>query len=74
MRIPLKEQIRTCTKCPLHKVGHGPVPYRGRPSPIMIIGEAPGRTEDVEGKPFVGPAGKLLWRELIKVGITRVLT
>jgi DNA polymerase len=30
----------------------------------MIIGEAPGRTEDEKGKPFVGPAGKFLWQNL----------
>jgi len=37
----------------------------------MILGEAPGRNEDRIGKPFVGPAGKLLWQELAKVGIER---
>jgi DNA polymerase len=37
----------------------------------MIIGEAPGRVEDEVGKPFRGPAGKLLWAELKKLGIDR---
>lgn len=71
MNKTLKEQILSCTGCELHKVGNGPVPYVGRPSPIMIIGEAPGRNEDRLGKPFVGPAGKLLFAELAKVDITR---
>lgn len=70
-KLTLKEQIQSCTECQLYKVGNGPVPYVGRPSPIMIVGEAPGRTEDELGRPFVGPAGKFLFAELAKVGITR---
>ena len=38
---------------------------------IMMIGEQPGNQEDLEGKPFVGPAGKLLDEALITVGIDR---
>lgn len=70
-KITVKETILSCTACELHKVGNGPVPYRGRPSPILVLGEAPGRVEDEKGKPFVGPSGQLLWRELAKVGIDR---
>lgn len=44
--------------------------YRGAASaPLMIIGEAPGREEDIEGKPFVGRAGQLLDRMLAASGI-----
>jgi DNA polymerase len=43
--------------------------YRGRPqAPLMLIGEAPGRDEDLEGKPFVGRAGQLLDRMLAAIG------
>lgn len=45
--------------------------YRGSPrARLMIIGEAPGREEDQEGKPFVGRAGKLLDRMLTAIGLT----
>lgn len=44
--------------------------YRGaKTAPLMIIGEAPGREEDLEGKPFVGPPGQLLDRMLIAAGL-----
>lgn len=43
--------------------------YRGAAqAPVMVIGEAPGREEDIEGKPFVGRAGQLLDRMLAAVG------
>ncbi|WP_121062774.1 uracil-DNA glycosylase [Chachezhania antarctica] len=40
-------------------------------SRVMIIGEAPGRDEDRQGKPFVGPAGQLLDRMLAEIGLSR---
>jgi uracil-DNA glycosylase family 4 len=44
--------------------------YRGAPrAPVMWIGEAPGREEDLEGKPFVGRAGQLLDRMLSSIGL-----
>lgn len=44
--------------------------YRGSPhARLMIIGEAPGRDEDIEGKPFVGRAGQLLDRMLASIGL-----
>jgi len=46
--------------------GTGPVDAE-----IMIVGEAPGFTEDVQGKPFVGPAGKLLDTLLNQIGLSR---
>jgi len=45
--------------------------YRGAPKArLMLIGEAPGRDEDLEGKPFVGRAGKLLDKMLTAIGLT----
>jgi uracil-DNA glycosylase len=45
--------------------------YRGRPQAhVMLIGEAPGRDEDLEGKPFVGRAGQLLDRMLAAIGLS----
>lgn len=51
-----------CTLCPLHKDGcrTNCIPGRGRPGGVMLIGEAPGATEDIAGKPFVGDAGRIL--------------
>src|SRR5437762_13858767 len=43
----------------------------GRHAKVVFVGEQPGDREDVEGKPFVGPAGKLLDRALETVGIHR---
>jgi uracil-DNA glycosylase len=44
--------------------------YRGLPGArVMLIGEAPGREEDLAGKPFVGPAGQLLDKMLVAIGL-----
>ena len=69
-RKDLRLKIMNCEICDLGKCdNHGPVPFRGRPGSTMILGEAPGKVEDRQGKPFIGPAGLLLWDELHKVGI-----
>src|SRR5438477_8564274 len=63
---------RSCTACHLYKratqtvFGEGP-----KRAPIMLVGEQPGDSEDVAGKPFVGPAGKILDRALAEAGINR---
>ena len=45
--------------------------YRGAArAPLMLVGEAPGRDEDLEGKPFVGRAGQLLDKMLAAIGLT----
>lgn len=50
-----------CTRCKLHENRNKIVLARGViPADILLIGEAPGVSEDVLGRPFVGPAGKLL--------------
>lgn len=68
----LEEEIKACRKCPLHRIRTRAVPGEG-PSPceIMIVGEAPGREEDLEGRPFVGAAGKLLEKMLTAIGLSR---
>ncbi|MBR9681452.1 MAG: uracil-DNA glycosylase [Candidatus Altiarchaeota archaeon] len=68
----LHAQITTCTNCSLHKLRTNAVPGEGNPkSGIVIIGEAPGHWEDVQGKPFVGRSGKLLDKTLNGVGLDR---
>lgn len=68
----VKEIVQHCMKCPLHKTrtkvvfGSGPVPCD-----LMLIGEAPGEQEDLQGEPFVGRAGKLLTQILESVKIKR---
>ncbi len=57
----LEENIRSCQKCSLCKTRKNVVVMRGNPeADLLFIGEAPGEREDLEGKPFVGPAGQLL--------------
>ncbi len=68
----LEEEIRRCTKCPLHRHRTKAVPGEGDPNAkVFFIGEAPGRNEDLEGRPFVGAAGKLLNRLLELAGLSR---
>ena len=64
--------ILACTKCPLHLTRTNAVPGEGpSQASIMFIGEGPGAQEDRQGKPFVGPAGKLLSELLESVGLSR---
>jgi len=68
----LVEAVLECRRCPLHKVRKRAVPGEGPPSTtVMLIGEAPGRREDEEGRPFVGPAGRILDELLNQTGISR---
>ncbi|MHA1505657.1 MAG: type-4 uracil-DNA glycosylase [Candidatus Asgardarchaeia archaeon] len=68
----LNEEVKNCKKCPLWKSRKNAVPGEGNLEPIvMLIGEAPGRQEDIQGRPFVGAAGKLLDENLKKIGISR---
>jgi uracil-DNA glycosylase len=61
-----------CRRCPLYRnatqtvFGEGPVK-----APLMMAGEQPGDQEDLEGHPFVGPAGRVLDRALEKAGLDR---
>src|SRR5688572_32846396 len=63
-----------CTACPLWKTGTQTVFGEGRPKArVMFVGEQPGNDEDLAGKPFVGPAGRLLDKALEDAGIQREL-
>jgi len=65
--------IRGCTLCELFRSRTKAVPGEGktRSPELMIVGEAPGRNEDLKGRPFVGAGGKLLDSLLEKAGLRR---
>jgi uracil-DNA glycosylase len=68
----IAEEVRGCPLCKLAMTRKNAVPGEGQLSAkIMFIGEAPGRSEDEEGRPFVGAAGRILNDLLKKVGIER---
>ncbi|MET0867536.1 MAG: UdgX family uracil-DNA binding protein [Pseudorhodoplanes sp.] len=68
----MHRDAQTCTRCPLYKnatqtvFGEGP-----RDAPVVFVGEQPGDQEDLAGKPFVGPAGRLFDRALEEAGLDR---
>lgn len=68
----VRNEARSCTRCPLYRnatqtvFGEGPVRAR-----VMMIGEQPGDREDLEGRPFIGPAGGMLDRALGEAGVAR---
>ena len=68
----LRAAAAGCRGCDLYKRGTQTVFGEGRgDARVMIIGEQPGHEEDLAGRPFVGPAGKLLDRALAAAGIDR---
>jgi len=68
----LREAAAGCRACDLYKRGTQTVFGEGRPhAKVMLVGEQPGHEEDLAGRPFVGPAGKLLDRALAAAGIDR---
>jgi uracil-DNA glycosylase family protein len=70
----LKEAAAGCKACDLWKTGTQTVFGEGaKKSEVMLVGEQPGDYEDREGRPFVGPAGKLLDRALEEAGVDRRL-
>jgi DNA polymerase len=68
----LRKEALGCRACPLWKgpiqtvFGEGPAP-----AALMFVGEQPGDREDIEGRPFVGPAGQLFDRALDAAGLSR---
>jgi uracil-DNA glycosylase len=68
----LAEEAKDCQDCNLWRhatqtvFGEGPARAR-----IMLVGEQPGNDEDLQGRPFVGPAGRLMDRLLVEAGIDR---
>ena len=68
----LREAEAECTRCPLYKNATQVVPGEGPAhARIMMVGEQPGDKEDLAGKPFVGPAGRVLDKAIVEAGIDR---
>ena len=68
----LREAAAGCTACDLHKTGTQTVFGEGKASAeVVFVGEQPGDQEDLQGRPFVGPAGKLFDKALEDAGIDR---
>lgn len=68
----LEQQVAACRACALCEGRRNTVFGEGNPNAgIMLIGEAPGKYEDVQGRPFVGPAGKLLDQLLQRAQLQR---
>jgi uracil-DNA glycosylase len=69
----LAERASVCVKCPhLAARRHNVVFGVGNPdAKLMFVGEGPGEAEDLQGEPFVGPAGQLLTKMIIAMGLTR---
>lgn len=66
------EEVLSCKRCPLHSTRTRAVPGEGNPcARVMLVGEAPGYNEDLQGRPFVGAAGNLLNEVLRIAGLQR---
>lgn len=71
-RDALRHAEAGCTRCPLYRhatqvvPGEGPLDAR-----LVLVGEQPGNDEDLQGRPFVGPAGRLLDQALAEAGLDR---
>ncbi len=68
----LAREAKSCRNCPLWKNATQTVFGEGGPKArIMLVGEQPGNDEDLSGRPFVGPAGRLLDASLVEAGVDR---
>ena len=68
----LCQEVTKCRLCSLYKTRINPVFGEGNPrAGLVFIGEAPGREEDIQGKPFVGRAGELLTKIIEAMGLKR---
>src|SRR5437660_6696565 len=68
----LSREVHACRRCPLGSSRTHAVPGVGPENArIMVVGEAPGQNEDLQGEPFVGAAGKLLDQLLRGIGRSR---
>jgi uracil-DNA glycosylase family 4 len=68
----LSRDVHDCRRCPLGFSRTNAVPGIGPENArIMVVGEAPGQNEDLQGEPFVGAAGKLLDQLLRGIGLSR---
>ena len=69
----LRSAEANCTRCPLYQHATQVVPGDGpRDARIIFVGEQPGNDEDLRGRPFVGPAGRILDRAIADAGLDRV--
>jgi len=70
--ININDRILHCQKCPLSLTRKNAVPGEGNiNADLMFVGEAPGRDEDIRGRPFVGKAGQLLTKIINAMEFTR---
>ncbi len=68
----ISSEVLVCTKCRLSETRKNAVPGEGsKNTRVVFVGEAPGEQEDIQGRPFVGAAGKLLTELLASVGLRR---
>lgn len=68
----IAETVAGCRRCPLWETATNPVPGTGNPNAdFMLVGEAPGANEDLEGVPFVGQSGQLLTKIIGAIQLTR---
>ena len=68
----IAKEIAVCKDCDLWRTRTCSVPGEGNPkTEIMLIGEGPGKNEDLQGRPFIGQAGKFLTELLADAGLTR---
>jgi probable DNA metabolism protein len=68
----LRQALERCRECPIGEHATQAVPGEGlKHAPLMFVGEQPGDQEDLQGRPFVGPAGQLLARALGDLAIPR---
>jgi DNA polymerase len=66
------DDLQSCTRCPLYQDATQAVPGEGpAPADLMVVGEQPGDHEDLQGRPFVGPAGQLFDRIAGEAGLDR---
>jgi DNA polymerase len=68
----IAEAVRACHACRLCEKRNLAVPGQGPDAPLaLVVGEGPGAEEDASGLPFVGPAGHLLDKMLLSIGLSR---
>ncbi len=68
----IARKVAVCSRCALAKGRTKPVPGEGVEHPeVVVVGEGPGYEEDVQGRPFVGPAGQLLDKMLASIKLDR---
>jgi uracil-DNA glycosylase family 4 len=68
----IRSELGDCTRCRLHEGRQSVVFGEGNPhARLVFVGEAPGREEDLQGRPFVGQAGELLTRIIEAIDLTR---